>query len=299
MAIGTSVGPLAQGGLDESLGFAIGAWRVDPGEDMPQAPAPASRDERERAKHLSVVGHDAAYPYAQRGIVPRCMVKERRRAGFTLVGEHLGKGDPRTIVNGHERRFPAGAADMIARIAGDAVARALDARQLLAIDVQQLAGSSALVAVRQRCRIQRRQSTQSCPRQHPRDGGAREPQLHRDTGHSPAASAQRKHPLRGAPRNSLRRMVRPRTAIAQAGRSLGLISVHPFTHGLAIGSTALGHRSDCFTGQYRFHHAQSTHGRHWGILVGVHSVLLARTEGVATISFFQLDRGDNVLRLHN
>jgi hypothetical protein len=32
--------------------------------------------------------------------------------------------------------------------------------------------------------------------------------------------------------------------------------------------------------------------------VSVHSVLLARTEGVRTISFFQLDRGDNVLRLH-
>jgi hypothetical protein len=28
-------------------------------------------------------------------------------------------------------------------------------------------------------------------------------------------------------------------------------------------------------------------------------ILMARTDGVATISFFQLDRGDNVLRLHN
>src|SRR5207245_1697630 len=38
--------------------------------------------------------------------------------------------------------------------------------------------------------------------------------------------------------------------------------------------------------------------RQWGILVAVHSVLRARTDGVATISFFQSDRGDNVLKLH-
>jgi hypothetical protein len=61
---------------------------------------------------------------------------------------------------------------------------------------------------------------------------------------------------------------------------------------------ALRHRTDRFSSQHRFNHAQSTCGRHWGILVGVHSVLLTRTDGVATISFFQLDRGDNVLRLH-
>ena len=100
------------------------------------------------------------------------------------------------------------------------------------------------------------------------------------------------------PGRSLGRMVRPRAEIAKARCSLGPIASYPFAYGLAIGSTALGHRLNGFTGQYGFHHAQSTRGRHWGILVGVHSVLLVRTEGVVTISFFQLDRGDNVLRLH-
>jgi hypothetical protein len=60
----------------------------------------------------------------------------------------------------------------------------------------------------------------------------------------------------------------------------------------------LRNRLNRFAFEHRFNHSQSTYRRHWGILVGVHSVLLARTDGVATISFFQLDRGDNVLRLH-
>jgi hypothetical protein len=92
--------------------------------------------------------------------------------------------------------------------------------------------------------------------------------------------------------------MRPRAAIAKTDFTLGSISDHPLTNALAVGSTALRYRTDWFTDPYGLNHAQSTRWRHWGILVGVHSVLLVRTDGLATISFFQLDRGDNVLRLH-
>jgi len=47
------------------------------------------------------------------------------------------------------------------------------------------------------------------------------------------------------------------------------------------------------------HHPQSTRRRHRGILVGVHSVLLPRTDDFALVSFFQLNRGDNVLKLQS
>src|SRR5947207_9844491 len=58
MSIGTPVGPFAQGSLDEALGFSVGARRVD----MPQAPTSTHRIKWQRAKHLAVVGHDAAKP---------------------------------------------------------------------------------------------------------------------------------------------------------------------------------------------------------------------------------------------
>src|SRR5205823_11838252 len=137
MSIGTPVGPFAQGSLDEALGFSVGARRVD----MPQAPTSTHRIKWQRAKHLGVVGHDAANPYAQVAVVARGMVEERRCAGFALIGEHLSKTHSRMIINRHKRCFPARASDMIARIAGDTVAGTLNTRQLLAIDVQQLAGS--------------------------------------------------------------------------------------------------------------------------------------------------------------
>ena len=64
----------------------------------------------------------------------------------------------------------------------------------------------------------------------------------------------------------------------------------------SISSTYRAHPIDQIargcTGQRGFNHAQSTCGRHWRVLVTVHSVVPARIDGVATISFFWLDRGD-------
>jgi hypothetical protein len=78
------------------------------------------------------------------------------------------------------------------------------------------------------------------------------------------------------------------------------ISRDPLAHRLAIGSVTQRHGTNCFAFKYRHNHSKSTCRRHqWGILMSVHSVLLARADGVATIGYFQLDRGDNVLRLNS
>src|SRR5207248_4523547 len=159
-------------------------------------------------------------------------------------------------------------------------------------------GPGALVAAWQRCRIERRETAQSNSGQHPRHGRSRDPQLGGNAGHRPAASAQRGHPLRSAAGDRPRRAMQPRAAITKTCLTFGSIAQYPFTNALAIHATALRHRADGFTGHHRLNYPQSTRWRHWSILMGVHSVLLVRTEGVATISFFQLDRGDNVLRLH-
>src|SRR5689334_24578915 len=82
MSIGPSIDPFSQRGLDEALGFAVGARSVELGEDMPQAPTSTDRGKRQRAKHLGIVGHDAAYPYTQRGVVAHGVIEERRRAAL-------------------------------------------------------------------------------------------------------------------------------------------------------------------------------------------------------------------------
>jgi len=94
--------------------------------------------------------------------------------------------------------------------------------------------------------------------------------------HRPAALTQRNHPLRRAAWNSAWRAMRPRAAIAQAGSFGATPQHHPFANALAVRFTALCHRTDRFAGHNRFNHAESTCCCRWGILVGVHSVLLAR-----------------------
>jgi len=140
MAIDASVGPFSQGGLDEALGFAVGTGPVELGEDMSQTPAPTSSGERQRAKYFGVVGHDAAYLDTEAAIVARGMIEKRCGTGLAFVGKHLSKRHARTIVNGHEGRFVADAADMMLRITGDAVYRPFDARELLAVEYKRSPG---------------------------------------------------------------------------------------------------------------------------------------------------------------
>ena len=123
--------------------------------------------------------------------------------------------------------------------------------------MQQLAGSSTLIAARQRCRIERRQTAQSHPCQRPRYGRPRDPQLGRDMRHRPAALAQRDHPLRGAVGNRARRAMRPRAPIAKPGVARGTVAQQSLAHTLAIGVAALGYRTNRFTS----HNGRTFHRR--------------------------------------
>jgi hypothetical protein len=93
-------------------------------------------------------------------------------------------------------------------------------------------------------------------------------------------------------------MMRPRAAIAKARFAFGAVARNPFANALTVDLPALRSRTHRLTRYHRVYHPQSTCRGHWGILVSVHSVLLVGTDGVGTISFSQLDRGDNVLKLH-
>src|SRR5690242_15093443 len=84
------------------------------------------------------------------------------------------------------------------------------------------------------------------------------------------------YPVRGGSRDSAWRAMRPRAAIAQAGFALSAVTMYPLTHALGIRSTLVRHRAHRLSSLHRLNHPQSTHGRHGGILVSVHSVLLAR-----------------------
>ena len=75
-------------------------------------------------------------------------MEESDGAAGGLIGEDLGEGQTRVIVDGNVEELPTGAADMIVlRIARDAVARADDAGEFLDVEVNELAWAGALVAL--------------------------------------------------------------------------------------------------------------------------------------------------------
>ena len=92
--------------------------------------------------------------------------------------------------------------------------------------------------------------------------------------------------------------MRPRAAVPQTGFAFRAIAPKPLAHRCAVNLEPGGHRSDWLARNYRLNHPQSPNRRHWGILMAVHSILLAGTDGVGTISVLQLDRGGNVLKAH-
>ena len=144
--IGSGVGPFAQGGLDEALGLAVGPGRVGPGAQMPEAGVGAGVAEIVRAVGRAVVGHDALDGDAVAAEPAERAVEEGAGAGLALVGQDLAVGESGCIVDGDMEDLPAAMAAAAGAITGDAVADALDAAELLGIDVQQLAGAGALVA---------------------------------------------------------------------------------------------------------------------------------------------------------
>jgi hypothetical protein len=148
-------------------------------------------------------------------------------------------------------------------------------------------------------RIQRGQPAQPGARQYARYRCQGNAQRSRNATHRLAMPAHGDDPLRRAARNRRGRVMGPRAAVDQSRRPQRQETLQPLAYRLAVDAKARRHRSDRLAAGHRLHHAQSPFRRHWGILMSVHSVLLVGSDGLGTISFFQLDRGDNLLRLHN
>ena len=124
---------------------------------MPQPARAAGVAEVVAAIGIAVVGHDPLDADAvarEPGERPR---EEGNRAGLALVGQDLGVGQARGVIDGDVQVFPADAVvavDHAGAAAGDAVPGTGDLAELLGIDVHDLAGTLALVAHDRRGRIE-------------------------------------------------------------------------------------------------------------------------------------------------
>jgi FtsZ-binding cell division protein ZapB len=116
----------------------------------------------------AVVGHDPLDGDAEAFKPSQRPLQERGGTLLSLVGQDLGVGQPRGIIDGHVQRLPAGAAlaALAGPVAGDAVADAVDAPELLRVEVEQLARFVARVADDGRLGIEGSEPAQAEPAQH-------------------------------------------------------------------------------------------------------------------------------------
>src|SRR6185436_8893003 len=130
--VGAGVGPFAQAGLDEALGLAVGARRIGSGADMAQPGLAAGGAKVVASISRTVVGHDSLDGDAVAGEPAERPVEEGDGARLLLVGQDLGVGEPRGIVDAGMQHVIPDAAVAVdpGMVAGDAVADAVDAAKL-------------------------------------------------------------------------------------------------------------------------------------------------------------------------
>src|SRR5208282_6462612 len=137
----------ADGGLDEAFGLSIGSWSVDSCALVPASKPLAFGLEQVGDEAGPVVGHDAADGDSMASeVLPRLAKKPACRDRL-FIGHHRGICDAGVVVDGYVEELPTSTAGLVLGIAGDAVSGLVDARQLLDIDVQHVAGGVELVSV--------------------------------------------------------------------------------------------------------------------------------------------------------
>jgi hypothetical protein len=130
-----------------------------------QAEGAAGDGVGERDLGRAVVSHQALHTDAVGVVEAQRAAKEADRGGGLLVGEDLNVGQAGGIVDADVHVLPADLAlcalGVGVLVAGDAVSgAALDAPELLDVDVDQLAGMAALVAVGRLGRLKPRELAQ-------------------------------------------------------------------------------------------------------------------------------------------
>ena len=107
-----------------------------------------------RAKRGTVVGEQPFDSNSQRLVIGNGVTHELHRAAFGFIRIHVGKADPRVIIDGHKQKLPAGIAEGAAAITGDPVTRLHEASESLRVDVQQIACRRMLIAQHRGNRLQ-------------------------------------------------------------------------------------------------------------------------------------------------
>jgi len=145
---GHGVGPLPAEGLDESLCFAVGSWRVGPGANVPQPQGAAGHGKRFGDVGRAVVAHHPAAldPLAVEPGDSTAEKADHRR--LLLIRQHLDIGKPCGVIHGDVDLVVADAVGAsLLPVSGDAVPHLTEPCQRLDVDVDEIAWPGPLIAL--------------------------------------------------------------------------------------------------------------------------------------------------------
>ena len=155
VGVGVGVSPLAERGLDEAFGLAIGLGSVGPGEALLESESADGGAHGAGAVAGAVVGVDALGVDAMLFKEGESGVEEGDGAGGGFIREELSEGHAGMVVDGDVEELPACARGVIAlAVAGDAMARAHNARELLDVKMDKITWMLAFITAHRRWRLQ-------------------------------------------------------------------------------------------------------------------------------------------------
>ncbi len=141
-----NVGPLAQGGLNETFGLAVGARGVGACEAVLDAELEAGGTEVAGAIAGTVVGKQAANDDAVLGVEGDGGMQEGDSGWALLVGQHTGESETGVIVDGDVQSLPAGELRASTPPTVATNGDLLIAGHALDVEMEQIAGSGMLIA---------------------------------------------------------------------------------------------------------------------------------------------------------
>src|SRR5215213_1720918 len=190
--VGLSVGPFAQGGLDEALSLAVCLGRIGLGPDVLEAEIAAGGPKRLGAKAGAIVGHHTGNRDAKVRVVGDRRLEEGDRALLFLVRKDLREGHAGGVVDADVDELPSDAPALALprSVAGDAMADPVEAAELFDIDVDQFAGMLTLVAANRRRGFERLDAVEAKAPEDAADRGRRDADRGCDVLARPALAAQ-------------------------------------------------------------------------------------------------------------
>jgi len=293
------VGPLAEQGLDEALGLAIGAGRVGTREALGEAAGAAQGGQAVGPIGRPVVREDALHDNAASSEPGEGAPQKAGDGDGPLIRQDFGVGHAGAIINADVDKLPADAARPGPSVPGDAMADPADAAQLLDVEMEQLPRLRPFIPPAGGDRLRRPQPRQPELAQAARHRGPTQADTLRDLRPRPTPPTPQPLHLDHEPaRDRAGRMVGPARPILQGQLPLRR-PPGPLPDGAIAQPEAARDRRLGFAPVDACRDQGSTVRGGSRILMNVHPERLLRVDGrLATTTFAETLRLDNLLRLH-